>query len=76
MTSRKLDQSQRPTTPLGGWESSGIIDASKEFGSGAFLVDVQAGHAWSSRPSSAATLTYEREGGQLLLMRVPDGLIG
>ena len=71
----KVDQSQRPATPLGGWESSGIIDASKEFGSGAFLVDVQAG-TLVVQTEQRGNITYEREGGQLLLMRVPDGLIG
>ena len=32
-----------PVGNLGAWESSGIVDASKVFGPGAFLVDVQAG---------------------------------
>ncbi|HEY8192509.1 MAG TPA: hypothetical protein VIF36_01170 [Gaiellaceae bacterium] len=54
----------------GGWESSGIIDASKYFGKGAFLVDVQAGSLVVEeevRPDA----TYQREGGQLLLFRLP-----
>ena len=39
----RVDQSQRPESPLGAWESSGIIDASAAFGEDWFLVDVQAG---------------------------------
>ena len=34
-----------PSTNPGSWESSGIVDASSVFGTGAFLVDVQA-HTW------------------------------
>ena len=41
----------------GDWESSGILDVSKYFGEGAWLVDVQ-----------AHTID---EGGQLFLMRIP-----
>ncbi|MBA3243798.1 MAG: hypothetical protein H0T61_01290, partial [Actinobacteria bacterium] len=68
----KVDQSQRPATPLGAWESSGIIDASKRFGKGAFLVDVQAS-TLIVQSEQRGTLTYEREGGQLLLVRIPEG---
>src|SRR5918992_738865 len=42
----------------GDWESSGILDASKYYGEGSWLVDVQA-HSL-------------KEGGQLLLMKIPD----
>ena len=41
----------------GDWESSGILDASKYYGEGSWLVDVQA-HSL-------------KEGGQLLLMKIP-----
>lgn len=41
----------------GDWESSGILDVSKYFGEGSWLVNVQ-----------AHTL---KEGGQLLLMKIP-----
>jgi hypothetical protein len=41
----------------GDWESSGILDVSKYYGEGSWLVDVQ-----------AHTL---KEGGQLLLMKIP-----
>lgn len=42
----------------GDWESSDILDVSKDYGDGSWLVDVQ-----------AHTL---KEGGQLLLMKIPD----
>jgi hypothetical protein len=55
----------------GGWESSGIVDASKFFGKGAFLLDVQAG-SLVIQEEQRGTLTYQREGGQLLLFRLPN----
>lgn len=75
----RVDQSadEGPTdvdpTPAGApgvWESSGIIDASSAFGPGAFLVDIQAPTLIVER-EVRGTLTYEREGGQLLLLRLP-----
>ena len=56
---------------LGAWESSGIIDASNVFGPGAFLVDVQAGTLRDRRGGAPSTLTYQRDGGQLGLLRIP-----
>ena len=58
----------------GGWESSGIIDASSIWGPGWFLVDIQAGTLILE--SEEGTLgdrevTFEREGGQLLRVRIP-----
>jgi hypothetical protein len=64
------DVDPTPAAPLGAWESSGIIDASSVFGAGAFLVDIQAGSLIVER-EERGTLTYEREGGQLLLFRLP-----
>jgi hypothetical protein len=70
------------TTPgnLGAWESSGIVDASAAFGPGAFLIDVQAGTLWvEKRPGADNVLppgpdfTDKRAGGQLLLVRIPNG---
>jgi hypothetical protein len=55
----------------GAWESSGIIDASRYFGEGAFLLDVQAG-SLIVEEEQRGTLTYQREGGQLVLLRMPD----
>jgi hypothetical protein len=58
----------------GGWESSGIIDASSIWGAGWFLLDVQAGSLVLE--STAGTLggtavLFEREGGQLLRVKIP-----
>ena len=55
---------------LGAWESSGIIDASEVFGPGAFLVDVQAGTLVIDE-EKRGNLTYQRDGGQLGLLRIP-----
>lgn len=62
----------------GAWESSGIVDASAAFGSGAFLITVQAHTLWvDSAPGqdnvapAGVDFTYKREGGQLLLIRIP-----
>jgi len=58
----------------GAWESSGIVDASKFFGKGAFLVDIQAPTLVIQeevRVEGNNRLTYQREGGQLLLLRIP-----
>jgi hypothetical protein len=63
----------------GAWETSGIVDASKFFGPGAFLIDVQAHTLWvESAPGDdnngdgQPDFTYKREGGQLLLIRMPQ----
>jgi hypothetical protein len=55
---------------LGSWESSGVIDASTFFGPGAFLIDVQAHTLWIEQAPGPG-FTYKREGGQLLLLRIP-----
>jgi hypothetical protein len=54
------------------WESSGIVDASAVFGDGAWLVDVQAhGSAFWVDSEMVGGVTYKREAGQLLLMKLP-----
>ena len=65
---------------LGAWESSGIVDASAAFGPGAFLIDVQAGTLWVEKrpgadnvPPPGPDFTDKRAGGQLLLVRIPNG---
>jgi hypothetical protein len=65
---------------LGAWESSGVVDASAAFGPGAFLIDVQAHTLWVEKADGPDILlpagpdwTDKREGGQLLLVRVPGG---
>jgi hypothetical protein len=64
---------------LGAWESSGIIDASSVFGPGAFLVDVQAHTLWVEKAAgddnvapAGPDFTFKREGGQLMLLRIPS----
>jgi hypothetical protein len=63
---------------LGAWEASGIVDASAAFGPGAFLVTVQAHSLWVEKADgednfapAGPDFTYKREGGQLLLIRIP-----
>jgi hypothetical protein len=85
----RVDQSQdgpaggdvdgRPPGNWGAWESSGIVDASA-FGPDMFLIDVQAHTLWIERANgednfapSGPDFTYKREGGQLLLIRIPGG---
>ena len=70
-----LDKDANPAKgALGAWESSGIVDASSVFGPGAFLIDVQAGTfvvTEEVRVEGPNTLTYQRDGGQLGLLRIP-----
>ena len=75
----------RPTGNLsignwGAWETTGIVDASAAFGTGAFLINVQAHTLWVEKapgpdtfidPNGDPDFTYKREGGQLLLIRIP-----
>jgi hypothetical protein len=67
---------------LGAWESTGVVDASSVFGAGAFLINVQAHTLWVEKAlgedtfidaNSDPDFTYKREGGQLLLIRIPGG---
>lgn len=62
----------------GSWETSGIVDASAAFGPGAFLITVQAHTLWVEKApgednngDGQPDFTYKREGGQLLLIRIP-----
>ena len=62
----------------GAWETTGIVDASAAFGPDAFLINVQAHTLWvekapgtDSFPPAGPDFTYKREGGQLLLLRIP-----
>jgi hypothetical protein len=63
----------------GAWETSGIVDASAFFGPGTFLIDVQAHTLWvesgpgdDNNGDGQPDFTYKREGGQLLLIRIPQ----
>jgi hypothetical protein len=51
-------------------ESSGIVDASRWFGGGAWLTSVQA-HGKYVDEEQVGDVLYKREDGQLLLMRIP-----
>jgi hypothetical protein len=54
------------------WESSGIVDASAWFGPGAWLVDVQAHGLFVDQDTTTVPgVTLKREGGQLLLLKIP-----
>jgi hypothetical protein len=74
----EVDQSLDPDARPGAWESSGIVDASAVFGRGAFLVDVQAHTLFIDTAlldvdgDGVPDVTQKREGGQLLLLRLPD----
>lgn len=52
------------------WESSGIADASDAFGDGAWLVTIQAHNVFVDQ-ETVGSVTFKREGGQLLLVRLP-----
>jgi hypothetical protein len=70
----EVDQltAQSGITNKGAWESSGIVDVSRIFGPGSFLIDVQA-HGWElpgSIPSNDPSVVPKRERGQLLLLNV------
>jgi hypothetical protein len=65
---------------LGAWESSGVIDASPYFGLGSFLVTVQAATYWVDKattthddlaPFGVPDYVHKRNGGQLVLLRLP-----
>ncbi len=78
------DVDGRPDGNWGAWETTGIVDASAAFGPGAFLINVQAHTLWVDRAVGPDTFigndvvpgdpdfTYKREGGQLLLIRIPN----
>ena len=74
-----VDQSADPAARLGSWESSGILDVSSVFGPGSWLVDVQAHTIFVNSETrvvtgpggATGTMLFKREGGQLLLLRIP-----
>lgn len=70
----RVDQRADPAANLGSWEASGIVDASSAFGPDAFLIDVQAHSLFveTTPHPLVPTVTQKREGGQLLLVRIPD----
>jgi hypothetical protein len=66
---------------FGAWEASGIVDVSRWYGPGMFLVTIQAHTLWIEKragpdneaPFGTPDWTYKREGGQLVLLHVPGG---
>jgi hypothetical protein len=74
------DVDGRPPGNWGAWESTGIVDASEAFGPDMFLINIQAHTLWIERAPGednfappGPDFTYKREGGQLLLIRIPGG---
>jgi hypothetical protein len=64
----------------GAWESTGIVDASEALGRDTFLINIQAHTLWVEKapgddnyPPAGPDFTYKREGGQLLLIKIPGG---
>ncbi|HEX6651644.1 MAG TPA: alkaline phosphatase PhoX [Thermoleophilaceae bacterium] len=76
----KTDVDGRAPGNQGAWESTGVIDASRFFGAGAFLINIQAHTLWIEKKlgednfaPTGPDFMYKREGGQLLLIRIPGG---
>jgi len=74
------DVDGRPPGNWGAWESTGIVDASEAFGPDMFLINIQAHTLWIEKAPGednfappGPDFTYKREGGQLLLMKIPGG---
>ena len=62
----------------GAWETTGVVDASAAFGPGSFLINIQAHTLWVEKApgpdnngDGIPDFTYKREGGQLLLLKIP-----
>jgi hypothetical protein len=73
------DVDGRPNGNWGAWETSGIVDASDAFGPDMFLINIQAHTLWVEKApgddnnhDGQPDFTYKREGGQLLLLHIPD----
>jgi hypothetical protein len=67
----EVNQGLAPGLRVATWESSGIVDASAVFGPGTFLLDVQAHQLELNVAPAFPNFEYRREGGQLLLLKVP-----
>jgi Bacterial protein of unknown function (DUF839) len=72
------DVDGKPNANWGAWESSGIVDASDAFGPGSFLINVQAHGVWVEKAPGEDNngdlqpdFTYKREGGQLIMLKIP-----
>ena len=81
----KVDVDEAAAARLGAWESSGIVDASAAFGPGAFFLTIQAHSYWIQKLAgpdllgatgtppggNGADFFYKKEGGQLILLKMP-----
>jgi hypothetical protein len=76
----RVNQDADPNARLGSWESSGIVDARDTLGKNWFFVDVQAPSLTVDRevlvpdgpdPDDLPEEVREREGGQLLAIKIP-----
>jgi hypothetical protein len=63
---------------LGAWESTGVVDVSSVFGRDTFLINIQAHTLWVEKAPgnddvapAGPDYTFKREGGQLILLRIP-----
>jgi hypothetical protein len=72
------DVDSAPAGRWGAWESTGVVDVSSVFGPDTFLVNVQAHSLWVDKAPGADNVapagpdfTDKREGGQLVLIRIP-----
>jgi Ca2+-binding RTX toxin-like protein len=61
----------------GSWETSGVIDVSTVYGTGAWMLDVQAHTLFNDRtgPNAAFNAQVGFEGGQLLMLRTDQPLV-
>jgi hypothetical protein len=80
-----IDVDAAAAARLGAWESSGIVDASGAFGPGAFFLTIQAHSYWVQKQmgpdqlgaggtppgGNGADYWFKREGGQLILLKMP-----
>ena len=75
----KVDVDAASAGRLGGWESSGIVDASAAFGAGAFFLTIQAHSYWIDKLAGPDVLNapngpdyfFKKEGGQLIRLNLP-----
>ena len=77
---RRPDRRRRDAAPgkLGAWETTGVVDVSSVFGPDTFLINIQAHTLWVEKAPgnddvapAGPDYTFKREGGQLVLLRIP-----
>ncbi len=72
------DVDSAPAGKLGAWETTGVVDVSSVFGHDTFLINIQAHTLWIEKAPgnddvapAGPDYTFKREGGQLILIRIP-----